>query len=174
VSQEATNRTFDELASGLASGTLSRGKALKLMGAALLGGTLASVVGIGEAAADRGGCKRNGKHCKRGTQCCSGFCSSSGTCVGGLGGGCAPDGEQCGNVNAFCCSGNCCNGRCRAAASRIICTCNDGAVTNICSSTLGLGCNDDTIPDVIDFCINECEQHQDALRVFCDPLPCDC
>ena len=34
------------------------------MGAALLGGTLASVVGIGEAAADRGGCKHIGKRCK--------------------------------------------------------------------------------------------------------------
>jgi hypothetical protein len=51
VSEETTNRYFDELASGLASGSISRGKALKLMGAALLGGTLASL-GIGEAAAD--------------------------------------------------------------------------------------------------------------------------
>jgi hypothetical protein len=32
---------FDELARGLASGELSRRKALKLMGAALVGGTLA-------------------------------------------------------------------------------------------------------------------------------------
>jgi hypothetical protein len=43
--------SFDELAIGLSSGTLSRGRALRLMGAALLGGTLASL-GIGEAAAD--------------------------------------------------------------------------------------------------------------------------
>jgi hypothetical protein len=51
MSQETTNRSFDELASGLASGSISRGKALKLMGAALVGGTLASL-GIGEAGAD--------------------------------------------------------------------------------------------------------------------------
>jgi hypothetical protein len=44
---------FDELARGLADDSVTRGKALRLMGAALLGGTLASVVGMGEAAADR-------------------------------------------------------------------------------------------------------------------------
>jgi hypothetical protein len=64
--------SFDELAVGLSSGTLSRGKALKLMGAALVGGTLASL-GIGEAAAVPR-CKRAGKRCKNGTQCCSGQC----------------------------------------------------------------------------------------------------
>src|SRR5215212_10933026 len=50
---------FDELARGLADGTLTRGKALRLLGAALVGGTLASL-GIREAAADPPGCKRNG------------------------------------------------------------------------------------------------------------------
>jgi hypothetical protein len=79
VSQETTNRYFDELASGLASGTLSRGKALKLMGAALVGGTLASL-GIREASADL--CKPNGKTCKKNSQCCSGFCDEdSDTCA---------------------------------------------------------------------------------------------
>ena len=73
---QQSNRTFDELASGLASGTLSRGKALRLMGAALVGGTLASV-GIREAGADQ--CKPNGKACKKHTQCCSGNCAD-GTC----------------------------------------------------------------------------------------------
>ena len=38
--------SLDELAKGLATGTLSRGKALRLMGAALVGGTLASIPGI--------------------------------------------------------------------------------------------------------------------------------
>jgi hypothetical protein len=104
VSQQTSDRSFDELARALANGSVSRRRALRLMGAALLGGTLASVVGIGEAAADRGGCKRNGKHCKRDNQCCSGDCSSSGTCVGGL--GCVPlaipciSDEQC--CNGFC------------------------------------------------------------------------
>jgi len=73
VSQQTTNRYFDELASGLASGSISRGRALRLMGAALVGGTLASL-GIREASADL--CKSNGKACKKNSQCCSGNCVS--------------------------------------------------------------------------------------------------
>ena len=48
VSQETSNRYFDELASG----SISRGRALRLMGAALLGGALASLGIGGVAAAD--------------------------------------------------------------------------------------------------------------------------
>src|SRR5215212_1999309 len=70
---------FDELARGLADGSLTRGKALRLMGAALVGGTLGSL-GIGEASADRPGCKRNGKHCTRDPQCCGNLVCVSGTC----------------------------------------------------------------------------------------------
>jgi hypothetical protein len=70
---------FDDLARGLADGSLTRGKALRLMGAAVVGGTLGSL-GIGaEASADPPGCKRNGKNCKRNAQCCSGNCAS-GSC----------------------------------------------------------------------------------------------
>jgi hypothetical protein len=73
---------FDDLARGLADGTLTRGKALRLMGAAIVGGTLGSF-GIGaEASADPPGCKRDGKHCTRNKQCCSGNCDSiSRTCA---------------------------------------------------------------------------------------------
>src|SRR5215212_5499983 len=70
---------FDELARGLADGTLTRGKALRLMGAALVGGTLASL-GIREAAGDPPGCKRAGKHCTRTDQCCGSLVCLSGTC----------------------------------------------------------------------------------------------
>src|SRR5215212_9603033 len=70
---------FDELARGLADGTLTRGKALRLMGAALVGGTLGSL-GIGEAAGDPPGCKRAGKHCTRNDQCCGSLVCVSGTC----------------------------------------------------------------------------------------------
>ncbi len=38
MARETREHSFDELASELARGTLSRGKALRLMGAALLGG----------------------------------------------------------------------------------------------------------------------------------------
>src|SRR5215213_10765839 len=70
---------FDELARGLADGSLTRGRALRLMGAALVGGTLASL-GIGEAGAAPPGCKREGKHCTRTDQCCGTLVCVSGTC----------------------------------------------------------------------------------------------
>jgi hypothetical protein len=79
ISPEARERSFDALATGLASGSISRGRALKLMGAALVGSTLASL-GIGEAAADPTGCKRNGKHCTKDRLCCSRNCVN-GTCA---------------------------------------------------------------------------------------------
>src|SRR5215211_4604175 len=50
MTKEAGERSFDELASGLASGNISRGKALRLMGAALVGGVLASIPGMAGAA----------------------------------------------------------------------------------------------------------------------------
>ena len=43
MSPEARERSFDELARGLANGSISRAKALRLMGAALVGGALASI-----------------------------------------------------------------------------------------------------------------------------------
>ena len=53
MTREAGERTFDELAIGLSNGSLSRGKALRLMGTAIIGGVLASIPGIAEAAPPR-------------------------------------------------------------------------------------------------------------------------
>jgi len=53
MSPQAREHSFDELARGLASGSISRGRALRLMGAALVGGTLGSL-GIRGATADQG------------------------------------------------------------------------------------------------------------------------
>ena len=118
---------FDDLARGLADGTLTRGKALRLMGAAVVGGALGSL-GIGEASADPIGCKRNGKTCTRNDQCCSRNCSG-GTCqaqttttttstststTSTTTTGCLPDGETCTGGGTPCCSGNCSGGTCSA------------------------------------------------------------
>jgi hypothetical protein len=78
--------SFDELARGLASGSVSRGKALRLMGAALVGGALASIPGVAQAihqpcpettfqcgsGHDRTCCPTGWSCCKRGRQlaCC--------------------------------------------------------------------------------------------------------
>ena len=62
--------SLDELAKGLATGTVSRGKAIRWMGGALLGAALASVPGM--AWADD--CRRLGRECRRDSQCCSRNC----------------------------------------------------------------------------------------------------
>jgi len=46
MTEEQRESSFDALAKGMASGSVSRGKALRLMGAALIGGTLAAVPGL--------------------------------------------------------------------------------------------------------------------------------
>jgi hypothetical protein len=134
MSPEARERSFDALATEMASGNLTRGRAIKLMGAALVGGALASI-GIGEAAADNL-CKPNGKKCRKDAQCCSGLeCveTSSGrrcapACVS-CGGACASDGE--------CCDGlQCINGSCLKEFIGCDCFCEDGFE----SSCSGDGC----------------------------------
>ena len=70
MTEETRESSFDALAKGMASGTISRGKALRLMGAALLGGTLASVPGIASAKPN----KPEGAKCKHNFQCASGQC----------------------------------------------------------------------------------------------------
>jgi len=67
----ARESSFDELAKGLASGTISRGRALKMLGAALVGAVLAS--GRGAALADTQ-CKPLRKKCNNNAQCCSSNC----------------------------------------------------------------------------------------------------
>ena len=92
---------FDDLARGMADGSITRGKALKLMGAAVVGGTLTSF-GVGGVAVADNECKPNGKKCRKDKQCCSGKCS---------GGVCAP---ACGSNGAVCASGTeCCSGNCK-------------------------------------------------------------
>jgi hypothetical protein len=101
VSQHTSNHSFDELARGLASGSITRGKALRLMGAALVGGTLAPL-GVGGVAEADDECKRTGKKCRKNKQCCSGNCSG-GTCAA-----CASEQVLC---NGSCVSTSCSTGQ---------------------------------------------------------------
>jgi hypothetical protein len=100
MSPQAREHSLDELARGLASGGVTRGKAIRLIGAALLGGTLASF-GIGGVAAADDECKPTGKKCKKDKQCCSGKCEG-GTCAAA----CGSNGATC-TEGTQCCSGNC-------------------------------------------------------------------
>jgi hypothetical protein len=114
MTKEAAERSFDELASALASGTLSRGKALRLMGAALVGGVLASIPGIAEAAP---ALKPGGRKCRSDSQCESRLCLPSGVCSGFPSGrkasricpeGCLPVVLEDGSIGCYSCpSGSC-------------------------------------------------------------------
>ncbi len=162
MTEETRESSFDALAKGMASGTLSRGKALRLMGAALVGGTLTSL-GIGGVAAAADLCKPTGKKCKKDNQCCSGKCEG-GTCAPACtsnGATCASGSECCSGIcnttitgtcgpcretnasctsGSECCSGNCSSssGTCQPAAgtgpNRERCFCNDGALIDTCAS----------------------------------------
>lgn len=73
--------SFDELARGIATGTVSRGKALRLLGAALLGATLASIPGLARAV-PRGPNCASGVQCLTSETCCVGRTSFD--CCGGV------------------------------------------------------------------------------------------
>jgi hypothetical protein len=132
MSPEARERSFDELASGLANGSLSRGRALKLMGAALVGGVLASIPGIAEAAPKP---KPPGKKCKRDSQC------STQVCVSGVCGGtfaCRRCPEDCtcavradGSIACIGCRpGELCQ-------SRLVDSCDECVAPNVCLRPFG-------------------------------------
>jgi hypothetical protein len=70
MSEPRGEHSLDELAKGLATGTFSRGKALRWMGGALLGAALASFPGVAWA----NDCRRLGRECRRDSQCCSRNC----------------------------------------------------------------------------------------------------
>jgi hypothetical protein len=147
MSPEARERAFDALATEMASGSISRGKALKLMGAALVGGTLASL-GIGEAAADNE-CKPVNKKCRKNHQCCSGKCEG-GTCA------CLPDHHPTLGIISPCTSGTqCCSGFCSGGfcvgRNSILCVCQTGGTFATCTS---IACSDATALN--QFCTDAC------------------
>ena len=102
--------SFDALAKGLASGTISRRRALKLVGTAILGAGVLAFGPTREAEADecgsRHGCDRR---CRNRTRCrCVRTVTGNVRCVRRIccGRGCSTNGD-CGN-NALCMTDNCC------------------------------------------------------------------
>jgi hypothetical protein len=107
VSQETTSSYFDELAKGLANGTISRRQALRWMGGALVGGVLASIPGV--ALAQQGGNSACDEFCHENfSGRAAGRCASAGAhgtgpcyeCTPGIGPGpkfigCDPQGGIC-------------------------------------------------------------------------------
>jgi hypothetical protein len=101
----AKESSFDELAKGLASGTISRSRALQLMGTVVLGGVLASIPGVAWAqqrGRGGGGGSAHGR-CPQGTVNCRGKCvilAEDRNNCGGCGVVC-PEGRLC--VGGTCC-----------------------------------------------------------------------
>jgi hypothetical protein len=128
MSPEAREHSFDELTRGLASGSISRGKALRLMGAALVGGVLASIPGVAMAKPKPAGRKCNHNHQCESGNCVDGECSpcpfgtdrlSNGTCAKP----CTASGGEC----AAGCS-------CALHVSRATSYCTTGVSSRFCSS----------------------------------------
>jgi Stigma-specific protein, Stig1 len=163
---EARDHSFDELTRGLASGSLSRRKALRLMGGLLVGGALASVPGV--AWADDARCpegqtrcgdrcvnlKTNERHCGS----CRNRCGSTQTCCGGRCVNLKRSERHCGSCGNRCLEGfECVGGTCSAVATTLLgCICND---------TSGGG-------NITRFvCLSEdCNTLEADAQTICDPL----
>jgi hypothetical protein len=139
------DRSVDELAKGLASGTVSRGKALRMLGAALVGSVLASVPGVAWAA--KGGnsacvqfCKENFPPGRERGECISSGTRGEGPCFdngGGGGGGCTTQGASC--LDEFGGTGICCCGFDPNTGETTTCVCCARVGTEVCGIDVTTG-----------------------------------
>jgi hypothetical protein len=152
---QGVDLSLDELAKELATGTLSRGKALRLMGAALVGGALASIPGTAWAArcpSPRIRCR--GQCCPTGVTTCVGTgrnktcgpCPTGTTlCAGNCQSTVCPEGEFFDPDSCLCdllCDPPCPAGvDCRITADGTgrICICASGGCTNDCLNCTSRG-----------------------------------
>ena len=162
--KEATaGHSFDQLARELADGTLSRRRALRMMGAALVGGVLASVPGVAWAAKPAPcppGVQKCGKACCPDATfiCAQGKCACP-TGTTRIGNTCCQNAQVCGS-NCGCQTGEgCCNGVCTDLSTTINC----GACGNAC--TTGQSCENQT-------CVTNCPPGQEVCNGACVPT-CD-
>ncbi len=93
--------SLDELAKGLANGSMSRGRAIKVMGAALLGGVLASIPGVAWAVPPE-----HSQACgQKKTRCPDGKCADLSSDINN----CGACGHVCASPEDLCCNGVCTN-----------------------------------------------------------------
>jgi hypothetical protein len=164
MSPEAREHSFDELTRGLASGSISRGKALRLMGAALVGGTLASLPGTAWAARCRSPRIRcRGQCCATGVTTCVGTGRNKTCACVPIGGSCAADSECCSGI----CDGTC---GCKAAAST--CTADSECCSGNCNSGTCSACPTGKVELSNGTCATPCGPPCDGGR--CGGSPCAC
>jgi hypothetical protein len=111
-----TESSFDELAKGLADGGLSRRRALRLIGQALLGGVLASIPGVAWAhhQPDHPVPPGQARRCLEGEVKCRGMCCGpEDLCCNGVCTNVSFSRNNCGACGNVCQEGeDCCGGRC--------------------------------------------------------------
>jgi hypothetical protein len=154
-----TNRvaSFDELAKGLAGGTVSRGKALRWLGAALFGGAVASIPGVAFAAPCRSPRIRcSGQCCAEGVTTCQGTGRNK-TC-GPAPVVCPPGQDVCGGqcLDTSTDLANCgaCGNACGLSQSCVDGQCQCPPGTSFCT---GIGCVDTNCPTPLDPTTCQCD-----------------
>ena len=150
MSQQTTNHSFDELARALADGSLSRGKALRLMGGLLVGGALASVPGVAWAD-DRcsEGQTRCGERCvnlktnERHCGSCRNRCTSNQRCCNGRCVNLKKNEHHCGSCGHRCAEGEeCIDGVCGGGGPTCTPSCPEGCVCHERPDRTGTICVD--------------------------------
>lgn len=145
LAASADYAALDDLAIGLASGTLTRRQALRMLGTALVGGALAAIPKVAWAA--KGGNSACAKFCKenfppgreRG-QCISAGARGEGPCFdngGGGGGGCTTEGASC--FDEFGETGICCCGRDPNTGETTNCICCARFGSEVCGIDVATG-----------------------------------
>jgi Stigma-specific protein, Stig1 len=160
MSPEAREHSFDELARGLASGSLSRRKALRLMGGLLVASALGSIPGVAWANDDDDdrcpqGQTRCGERCvnlrfnERHCGSCFNRCRSTQSCCNGRCVNLQRNENHCGECFNRCEEGQeCVSGECQGACLPNGGTCT--ADTQCCSGICNLGtCSAVTGPDLV-------------------------
>jgi Stigma-specific protein, Stig1 len=154
---------FDELARGLADGTLSRGKAIRWMGSALVGAALASVPGVAWAN-DRcsEGQTRCGERCvnlktnERHCGSCRNRCGSEQTCCGGRCVNLKRSERHCGRCGKSCAEGEeCDHGVCKGSCPQGDPVCTGCACETVACTPGTFGCNPNATTD--SFCFANAE-----------------
>jgi CXCXC repeat protein len=165
--------SFDELAKGLAGGTVSRGKALRMLGAALFGGMLASIPGVALGAppgrgrpSGSAGCPHAGQIRVDGQCVCptgNALCPSTNKCVS----------NQCGTNQTF----NPATCQCVCPSDTTLCLdSNECVPNNVCSDPYVLNPNSCSCecPEGTRPCGALCVSDQCAYNEIFNPDTCQC
>jgi hypothetical protein len=176
MATETTESSLDELAKGLATGAVSRRKALRWMGGALVGAALASVPGVAWANDDRcsEGQTRCGERCvnlqtnERHCGSCSNRCRSTQTCCKGRCVNLQTNERHCGSCSNRCAEGQeCVGGMCQGGG------CPSG--TTLCAS-IGVCVPNTTCPPNQtynpDSCACECPEGDETCCPDCGGVCC--